>query len=123
MDGVVESKEHLCYPVISENPSITQIMKNTRTKELGYAALWTVGLGIFGFAKGSPKRMPSAVVGGIVGAFGGLLYSQYNSMLRLKGYKENRLELIKAGIISPEGNKRLVKVVKRRPLVSPQQAL
>ncbi|KAF0978003.1 hypothetical protein FDP41_002650 [Naegleria fowleri] len=123
MDGVIESKEHLCYPVIHEDPSISQIMKYTRPKELGYSALWSVGLGIFGYATGAPKRMPSAVVGACVGAVGGLIFSQYSSFLRLKGYKENRAELIKAGIISPEGSKRLVKVVKRRPLVSPQQAL
>jgi len=123
MEGIVETKEHLCYPVISESPSISQIMKNTRTKELGYVGLWTLGSGIWGYARGAPGRMSSALVASSISLFGGLWITQANSFMRLKGYRENREELIKNRIINEAENKRLVKVVKRRPFVKPEETL
>ncbi|EFC45854.1 predicted protein [Naegleria gruberi] len=118
MEGIIETKEHLCYPVISEAPSYPQIMQNTRPKELGYVGLWTLGSGIFGYARGGPGRMSAALVASSVSLFGGLWITQANSFLRLKGYKENREEMINAKIIDPSANKSLVRVVRRRPLMN-----
>ncbi|KAL9647404.1 hypothetical protein ABK040_006767 [Willaertia magna] len=123
-EGVTETKEHLSFPVIKETPSQGEAFRNIRKEEFAFVGLWTLGSAIWGYSRGrKTMRVTGGIVAATISAFGGLYMAQYNSMLRLKGYKENRKELIKYGIISEAEDKRLVKVVKRRPIFNPQTEL
>ncbi|KAL5729730.1 hypothetical protein ACHQM5_002636 [Ranunculus cassubicifolius] len=83
------------YPVIDENPPFTKIVANFNTLDfLRFTAITGISVAA-GYISGIKRnsRRPSMVTGGLIGIWGGFMYSYQNSAGRLMGIFPNNQEV------------------------------